>query len=83
MFKRDSMIGWLLSFCKPFRGWLLVAFVSMIAVASFEITIPYKIKEIVDGLISNEFTKQNILDISFTVLLLVCGVLIFSCIFSC
>ncbi len=82
MFKRDSMIGWLLSFCKPFRGWLLVAFVSMIAVASFEITIPYKIKEIVDGLISNEFTKQNILDISFTVLLLVCGVLIFSCIFS-
>ena len=82
MFKRDSMIGWLLSFCKPFRGWLLVAFVSMIAVASFEITIPYKIKEIVDGLISNEFTKQNILDISFIVLLLVCGVLIFSCIFS-
>mgnify|MGYP001231693328 FL=1 len=82
MFKRDSMIGWLLSFCKPYRGWLLVAFVSMIAVASFEITIPYKIKEIVDGLISNEFTKQNILDISFTVLLLVCGVLIFSCIFS-
>ncbi|MEC9381720.1 MAG: ABC transporter ATP-binding protein [Thermodesulfobacteriota bacterium] len=82
MSQNKNMIHWLLSFCKPYRFQLLMAFGSMILVAFFEITIPYKIKEIVDGLILNQINKDNILNISLIVLSLICGVLFFSCIFS-
>jgi len=82
MTRDRNILGWLLSFSKLFRNWLIIAFLSMILVASFEIAIPYKIKEIVDGLISNEIDKEIIVSISTHVLLLISGILIFSAIFS-
>ena len=60
MTKDRSTLEWLLSFPKLFKNWLIVAFLSMILVACFEIAIPYKMKEIVDGLISGEIDKQII-----------------------
>ena len=83
MTRDKNILEWLLSFAKPFRNWLIIAFLSMILVACFEIAIPYKIKEIVDGLISNEMDKQIIVSISTHVLLLISGILIFSSVFSC
>ena len=82
MTKDRSTLEWLLSFPKLFKNWLIVAFLSMILVACFEIAIPYKMKEIVDGLISGEIDKQIIVSISIYVLLLISGVLIFSSVFS-
>ncbi len=77
-----NILRWLLSFCKPFKNWLLLAFVSMIIVACFEVAIPYKIKEIVDGLISENVSKDMIFSISIHVLLFIVGILIFSTFFS-
>ena len=82
MSRDTNILKWLLSFSKPFTKWLLLAFVSMIIVACFEVAIPYKIKEIVDGLISENISKDMIFSVSLYVLLFIVGILIFSTFFS-
>ena len=82
MSRDTNILKWLLSFSKPFTKWLLLAFVSMIIVACFEVAIPYKIKEIVDGLISENISKDMIFSVSLDVLLFIVGILIFSTFFS-
>ena len=77
-----SIILWLARFAKPYISWLLVAFVSMIVVAYFELLIPYKIKEVVDGILVGQMNEELIKRTAFIILAYIILIFIFSSLFS-
>ena len=77
-----SIILWLARFAKPYISWLLVAFVSMIVVAYFELLIPYKIKEVVDGILVGQMNEELIKRTAFIILSYIILIFIFSSLFS-
>ncbi len=77
-----SIILWLARFAKPYILWLSVAFVSMIIVAYFELLIPYKIKEVVDGILLGEMNQELIEQNAYAILGFIVLIFIFSSLFS-
>ena len=77
-----SILIWLVRFAKPYISWLLLAFASMIIVAYFELLIPYKIKEVVDGILSGEITQNIIKSSAYSILGFIAVIFIFSSLFS-
>jgi len=77
-----SIIFWLISFAKPYLTWLLIAFASMVLVAYFELLIPYKIKEVVDGILSSQINESEIEVSAYKILFFISMIFIFSSLFS-
>ena len=77
-----SILIWLVRFAKPYISWLLLAFASMIIVAYFELLIPYKIKEVIDGILSGEITQNIIKSSAYSILGFFAVIFIFSSLFS-
>lgn len=77
-----SIIFWLISFAKPYLTWLLIAFASMVMVAYFELLIPYKIKEVVDGILSSQINESEIEVSAYKILFFISMIFIFSSLFS-
>lgn len=77
-----SILIWLVRFAKPYISWLLLAFASMIIVAYFELLIPYKIKEVIDGILSGEITQNIIKSSAYSILGFIAVIFIFSSLFS-
>ena len=77
-----SILVWLISFTKPFKLWIGIAFFTMIIVAAFELLIPINIKNVVDGIVESKSSFDQIKEYSFEILLLIFGVFIFSSTFS-
>jgi len=77
-----SILFWLISFAKPYLTWLLIAFASMVLVAYFELLIPYKIKEVVDGILSSQINESKIEVSAYKVLFFISMIFIFSSLFS-
>jgi ATP-binding cassette subfamily B multidrug efflux pump len=77
-----SILFWLISFAKPYLTWLLIAFASMVLVAYFELLIPYKIKEVVDGILSSQINESGIEVSAYKILFFISMIFIFSSLFS-
>ena len=77
-----SILFWLISFAKPYLTWLLIAFASMVLVAYFELLIPYKIKEVVDGILSSQINESEIEVSAYKILFFISMIFIFSSLFS-
>ncbi len=77
-----NILVWLISFTKPFKLWIGIAFFTMIIVAAFELLIPINIKNVVDGIVESKSSFDQIKEYSFEILLLIFGVFIFSSTFS-
>lgn len=77
-----NIIVWLIKFARPYTIWLSIAFISMIIVAYFELLIPYKIKEVVDGILNGGINNQSINAIAYEILLFIVTIFIFSALFS-
>ena len=77
-----SIIFWLISFAKPYLTWLLIAFASMVMVAYFELLIPYKIKEVVYGILSSQINESEIEVSAYKILFFISMIFIFSSLFS-
>lgn len=77
-----NILLWLIRFARPYVGWLSIAFCSMGLVAYFELLIPYKIKEVIDGILSKEMTQQLIESSAYSILLFIILIFIFSSLFS-
>ena len=77
-----NILVWLISFTKPFKLWIGIAFFTMIIVAAFELLIPINIKNVVDGIVESKSSFDQIKVYSFEILLLIFGVFIFSSTFS-
>lgn len=77
-----SIIFWLISFAKPYLTWLLIAFASIVMVAYFELLIPYKIKEVVDGILSSQINESEIEVSAYKILFFISMIFIFSSLFS-
>ena len=77
-----NIILWLIGFAKPYIFWLIIAFSSMILVAYFELLIPYKIKEVIDGILSGEMTRELIKLSAYSILSFIATIFIFSSLFS-
>ena len=77
-----NILVWLISFIKPFKLWIGIAFFTMIIVAAFELLIPINIKNVVDGIVESKSSFDQIKEYSFEILLLIFGVFIFSSTFS-
>ena len=77
-----NILEWLISFTKPFKLWIGIAFFTMIIVAAFELLIPINIKNVVDGIVESKSSFDQIKEYSFEILLLIFGVFIFSSTFS-
>ena len=77
-----NILVWLISFTKPFKLWIGLAFFTMIIVAAFELLIPINIKNVVDGIVESKSSFDQIKEYSFEILLLIFGVFIFSSTFS-
>ena len=82
MSRDRSILIWLVRFAKPYISWLLLAFASMIIVAYFELLIPYKIKEVIDGILSGEITQNIIKSSAYSILGFIAVIFIFSSLFS-
>ncbi|MBT3475393.1 ABC transporter ATP-binding protein [bacterium] len=82
MDKDRSITVWLVRFAKPYVSWLLLAFASMIIVAYFELLIPYKIKEVIDGILSGGITQDIIKSNAYSILFFIAVIFIFSSLFS-
>ena len=82
MRKDRSILFWLISFAKPYLTWLLIAFASMVLVAYFELLIPYKIKEVVDGILSSQINESEIEVSAYKILFFISMIFIFSSLFS-
>ena len=80
--KDKSILLWLISFAKPFKIWILLAFFAMLIVASFELLIPINIKQVIDNIVESKSSLNSIKNHSYYVLFLIIGVFIFSSIFS-
>ena len=77
-----NIILWLIGFAKPYIFWLIIAFSSMVIVAYFELLIPYKIKEVIDGILSGKMTRELIELSAYSILSLIAIIFIFSSLFS-
>ena len=77
-----NIILWLIGFAKPYIFWLIIAFSSMVIVAYFELLIPYKIKEVIDGILSGEMTRELIKLSAYSILSFIATIFIFSSLFS-
>ncbi len=77
-----NIILWLIGFAKPYIFWLIVAFSSMVIVAYFELLIPYKIKEVIDGILSGKMTRELIELSAYSILSFIAIIFIFSSLFS-
>ena len=77
-----NILVWLISFTKPFKLWIGIAFFTMIIVAAFELLIPINIKNVVDGIVESKSSFDQIKEYSFEILFLMFGVFIFSSTFS-
>ena len=82
MDKDRSITVWLVRVAKPYVSWLLLAFASMIIVAYFELLIPYKIKEVIDGILSGGITQDIIKSNAYSILFFIAVIFIFSSLFS-
>ena len=81
-FTDKNILFWLLSFAKPYKAFIFVAFFAMVVVAIFELLVPINIKEVVDNIVESKSTYENIKNSSFKILGLIVGVFIFSSTFS-
>lgn len=81
-FTDKNILYWLLSFAKPYKAFIFVAFFAMVVVAIFELLVPINIKEVVDNIVESKSTYENIKNSSFKILGLIVGVFIFSSTFS-
>ena len=81
-FTDKNILSWLLSFAKPYKAFIFVAFFAMVVVAIFELLVPINIKEVVDNIVESKSTYENIKNSSFKILGLIVGVFIFSSTFS-
>ena len=81
-FTDKNILFWLLSFAKPYKTFIFVAFFAMVVVAIFELLVPINIKEVVDNIVESKSTYENIKNSSFKILGLIVGVFIFSSTFS-
>lgn len=81
-FTDKNILFWLLSFAKPYKAFIFVAFFAMVIVAIFELLVPINIKEVVDNIVESKSTYENIKNSSFKILGLIVGVFIFSSTFS-
>jgi len=81
-FTDKNILFWLLSFAKPYKAFIFVAFFAMVVVAIFELLVPVNIKEVVDNIVESKSTYENIKNSSFKILGLIVGVFIFSSTFS-
>jgi ATP-binding cassette subfamily B multidrug efflux pump len=77
-----NIILWLIGFAKPYIFWLIIAFSSMVIVAYFELLIPYKIKEVIDGILSGKMTRELIELSAYSILSFIAIIFIFSSLFS-
>jgi len=77
-----NIILWLIGFAKPYIFWLIIAFSSMVIVAYFELLIPYKIKEVIDGILSGKMTRELIELSAYSILSFIDIIFIFSSLFS-
>ena len=82
MNKDRNIILWLIGFAKPYIFWLIIAFSSMVIVAYFELLIPYKIKEVIDGILSGKMTRELIELSAYSILSFIAIIFIFSSLFS-
>ena len=80
--KDKNILFWLISFAKPFRLWIILAFFAMLIVASFELLVPINIKQVIDSIVESKSSLESIKSHSYYVLLLIFGVFIFSSVFS-
>ena len=76
-----NIILWLIGFAKPYIFWLIIAFSSMVIVAYFELLIPYKIKEVIDGILSGKMTRELIELSAYSILSFIAIIFIFSSLF--
>ena len=81
-FTDKNILFWLISFAKPYKAFIFVAFFAMVVVAIFELLVPINIKEVVDNIVESKSTYENIKNSSFKILGLIVGVFIFSSTFS-
>tara|TARA_B100000925_G_C21998902_1_gene470294 strand:- start:478 stop:2121 length:1644 start_codon:yes stop_codon:yes gene_type:complete len=81
-FTDKNILFWLLSFAKPYKTFIFLAFFAMVIVAIFELLVPINIKEVVDNIVESKSTYENIKNSSFKILGLIVGVFIFSSTFS-
>ena len=51
--KDKNILFWLISFAKPFRLWIILAFFAMLIVASFELLVPINIKQVIDSIVES------------------------------
>ena len=77
-----NILFWLIGFAKPYIFWLIIAFSSMVIVAYFELLIPYKIKEVIDGILSGKMTRELIELSAYSILSFIAIIFIFSSLFS-
>ena len=65
--KDKNILFWLISFAKPFRLWIILAFFAMLIVASFELLIPINIKQVIDSIVESKSSLDSIKSHSYYV----------------